>query len=316
MAYELATIADSNTPASNLSPGITREEMSVNSFTSADQRLANAIAKLQGKQVETAPQIAAVPISEGVADESAASGASLPLSPQLAALARKEQKLRQEQKALKADALAREQELKDAAEYRALKAKIAAGDYSEAEKLIDYEKLTQHKLGKDPKAEELEKVRSEIAALKSAQEKDVEDRFKAAVQQRRVAVKELIAKDDTFKAIKAKKAEEAVVQHILDTWENDEIELSPEDAAKEIEEELKARAKEWAALVQEDVKTEPVVEKRELPPLKTGMKTLTNNMASTGAIQTPRKPLHEMNDQERYAEARRRFEEKQAQGMR
>jgi len=127
---------------------------------------------------------------------------------------------------------------------------------------------------------------------------------------------DLIAKDDTFKAIKTKKAEEAVVQLILDTWEEEEIELSPEAAAKAVEDELKARAKEWASLIQEEVKQDPVVEKKELPPLKPGMKTLTNNMASTGEIKRPLKPLHTMTDTERYAEARRRYEEKLSQGMR
>ncbi len=316
MAYELATIADSAGPVSNMSPGINREEMNVNSFTSADTRLANAIAKLQGKPIAEMPKNNAGNISEVVTDEPVTSGGSLPLSPQLAALARKEQKLRQDQKALKASELAIQKERQEYAELKRLKEKIAAGDYSEAEKLIDYEKFTQAKLGRDPRTEELEKVRSEIAELKANQDKDVEDRFKSAVQQRRTAVKELIAKDDTFKAIKTKKVEEAVVQHILDTWEEDEIELSPEEAAQDIEKELKARAKEWASLIEEEVVAEPVVEKKELPPLKTGMKTLTNNMAATGEIKRPMKPLHMMTDTERYAEARRRYEDKLAQGIR
>jgi len=259
MAYELATLAEPNAQPSNLSPGINREEMQLNSFSSADTRLANAIAKLQGKPVQELPKNNATNINEVVTDEPVTSGASLPLSPQLAALARKEQKLRQDQKALKASELAIAKERQEYAELKALKEKIAAGDYSEAEKLIDYEKFTQAKLGRDPKTEELDKVRSEIAELKAAQHKDVEDRFKSAVQQRRTAVMDLIAKDDTFKAIKTKKAEEAVVQLILDTWEEEEIELSPEAAAKAVEDELKARAKEWASLIQEEVKQDPVV---------------------------------------------------------
>jgi hypothetical protein len=172
--------------------------------------------------------------------------------------------------------------------------------------------------GKIPRAEELEKVRSEIAALKAAQEKDISDRFESAVNQRRVAVKTLIATNEEFSTIRELNAEDAVVQHILDTWENEEIELSPEDAAKEVEAALLEKATKWTTLtkLKKQEPTEVVAEKKELPPLKAGMKTLTNDMASTGEIKRVTKPLHMMTESERYAEARRRYEEKLKTGMR
>ncbi len=311
MAYELANV-ESHQPTAPSAQSITREEKVIAMYDDAPARLAKAMSKVAGQ----APGNNAAVITEGVTtEEPVKSGASLPLSPQLAALARKEQQLRKEQAAVKARELALDKERTEISDLKRIKAQIAAGDYSEAGKLIDYEKFTQAQLGKDPKSEELERVRSEIAEIKAAQEKDIEERFNSAVNQRRTAVKALIATGDQFPAIKAKKAEEAVVQHILDTWENDDVELTPEEAAKEVEAELLARASDWASLIK---KQETVVqtEKKELPPLKTGMKTLTNDMASTGEIKRVTKPLHMMTESERYAEARARYEEKIKNGMR
>lgn len=324
MAYELANL-ESFSPQTTQVPTM-REEKTIESFADHKARVAAAMAKAAGTTTD-APVKTDAPITNdnAAAEPAKVDEVSRPLSPQLAALARKEQKFREEQRKLKVAEQALEAERKEIAELKELKAKLAAGDYSAADKLVDYEKYTQHKLGKDPKAEELESLRTDIAKLKADQEKDLNERFESAVNQRRVAIKTLMATDDAsqFKAIKELKAEEAVVQHILDTWENDSVELTPEDAAKEVEAALKEKAQKWASIY--ETKKEPTtevvpaietVEKRELPPLKTGMKTLTNNMASTGQIKPPVRPLHLMTEQERYVEARRRYEEKLKQGLR
>lgn len=317
MAYELAKI---ETPAPQVPQAPSREEKVVDMYDNAPARLAKALSKVTGATTtETAKNDASV-ITDSVVEADPSTGVSRPLSPQLAALARKEQKFREEQKKLKAAELALDAERKEIAELRALKAKIAAGDYSEIDKLVDYEKLTQHKLGQSPENKDLETLKSDLAALKADREKDIHDRFESAVNQRRVAVKTLIASGDEYSAIKELRAEDAVVQHILDTWENDEIELSPEEAAREVEAALLEKANQWAKLSRPPkTETEPAVveePKKELPPLKTGMKTLTNNMAATGEIKPSLKPLHLMSEQERYQEARRRYEEKIKSGMR
>lgn len=308
MAYELAQIADTPSPLTQQRQPIMREEREVSSFSNDEIRYAKALAKLQGKEDPTSKTVQPN-INDGVVAESTTGAASLPLSPQLAALARKEQKIRQSEQSIKAKELALETERKEVADLKALKAKLASGDYSDAEKFIDYEKFAQHKIGKDSKSEEMESLRADLAALKTAQEKDVSDRFEAAVNQRRIAIKSLVAENAEFSTIKELKAEDAVVQHILDTWENDEIDLSPEDAAKEVEAALLEKATKWTSLSKLKQNVE-VAEKKELPPLKAGMKTLTNNMAATGEIKRPTKPLHLMTESERYAEARRRAEEK------
>lgn len=317
MAYELANL-ETSPVATVPSPLALREERVVDMYADDKIRIAKAMAKLAPEgQKNDAPNIN----DSGTGGETLDATTSRPLSPQLAALARKEQKFREEQKKFKAAELALDAERKEIAELKALKEKLAAGDYSEADKLIDYEKLTQHKLGKDPRSEELDTLRSEIGALKADREKDINDRFESAVNQRRVAVKSLIASGDEYSAVKELKAEDAVVQHILDTWENDGIELSPAEAAKEVDTALREKAQKWAKIL--GTKEEPArVEEqkaestKELPPLKPAMKTLTNNMGSTGDIKPLKKPLHLMNDQERYLEARRRYEEKLQNGMR
>jgi hypothetical protein len=274
-------------------------------YSGDDARIARALSKLTGKS----ESINTPSINESVTAEPVNSAASLPLSPQLAALARKEQKFRQEQQALKAKELALDAERKEIAELKALKAKLAAGDYSEIDKVVDYEKLVQHKIGRDQKTEEMESLRNDIAALKAAQEKDVNERFESAVNQRRSAIKSLVAENPDFSTVKELKAEEVVVQLILDTWEEDEVELTPEEAAMAVEKELLERSKKWTSLTKLKSQEAPA-EKRELPPLKPAMKTLTNNMASTGEVKKPLKPLHLMTDQERYQEAYRRAQEK------
>lgn len=308
MSYELATIADPISQTSQPLPQ--REEKVLSAYGDSNARINQAIAKLQGKLPPPVETTDATNINDSEAGESAPGGASRQLSPQLAVLLKKEQKFRQEQAAFK-------KERAELEELRSLKAKIAAGDYSEADKLIDYEKFTQHKLGKDPKAEELAEFRAELAALKADRDKDVSDRFESAINQRRVAVKSLIASNEDYSTIKELKAEEAVVQLILDTWENEEVELSPDEAALMVEKELIERGRKWSSLKKlKSETTAETPEKKELPPLKTGTKTLTNNMASTGEIKRPSTPLHLMTEQERYAEARRRAEEKIKQGIR
>lgn len=306
MPYELTTIAN---PQQNSMPSAlpVREEKVVSMYSDTDARIAKALSKLRGEPVK----IDAPDINDNAEAAPSTSGASLPLSPQLAALARKEQKVRQYEQAVKAKELAIEADRKEVAELKALKAKLAAGDYSEIDKVVDYEKFTQQRLGKDPQAEAFEKLQAKIEALEADRNKDVNERFEYSINQRRSAVKSLVAENPEYSAIKKLNAEEAVVQLILDTWNEDEIELSPEEAAKEVQKELVERSKKWSSLTQTETQEAPA-EKRELPPLKPGMKTLTNNMASTGEIKPPSKPLHLMTEQERYAEAYRRAAEKEA----
>lgn len=249
-------------------------------------------------------------------EESKAPEDAVRLSPQLAALARREQKFRQERQQFEKDRTQIAAEREEIAQLRAMKEKLAAKDYSGLDGLVNYDDYSQYQVNKlngaDPVQDELRKLQNEISEIKKSSEDNVTKQFEAAVNERRLATTELVDKSDQFPRIKKAKAHEAVVQHILDTWEHDNKELSIEQAAKEVEEILLEKAKQWSALLEEE-KKEAEGEKRPLPPLKPGIKTLTNQVTS-GDFKRPMKPLHQMSDSDRWAEARRRAEEKLQKG--
>jgi hypothetical protein len=240
---------------------------------------------------------------------------SVSLSPAAAALARKEAKFREAQAALKTKEAELEKERNDLAELKGLREKLNAKDYSAIEGMVPYDEYTNYHVNKlngtSPEAKAIDEVKSEVERLKKVQADDIAKRFDAAVNERRTAVKRLVETDAKYSSIKELAAEEAVVQHILDTWEHDNIDLSPEQAALEVEEIILERAKKWSSLSKVRPSGEPVVEKSvELPPLKSGVKTLTNNMNATGEISRPKRSFQGMSDSERWAEARKRAEEK------
>lgn len=246
------------------------------------------------------------------------------LSPQMAALARKEQKIRSQEQDLKKKVAELQASTQEIAELKALKEKLKNKDYSGVEDLVKYDEYTQYLIEKEgnltPEQQQLKDLQEEVKSVKSAHEEDISKRFEAAVNDRRKAVTQLVASSPNFSSIKELKAEEAVVQHILDTWEHDSIDLSPEEAAKEVEAELFERAKRWSSLAKLKDQLDPAVasapKEKELPPLKPAVKTLTNNMQSSGDRARPLKPLSQMSDSERWAEARRRAEEKLSKGIR
>ena len=112
----------------------------------------------------------------------------------------------------------------------------------------------------------------------------------AALLERKKAVSELVEKSPDFVSIKELAMQDAVTQHIVDSWEKDGVELSVEDACKEVENELLEAAKKWTGLSKLKPKEEPEAQaKRPLPPLKQAVTTLTNSMQATGDVKLPKK---------------------------
>lgn len=250
-----------------------------------------------------------------VAAETKAPEETVTLSSQVTAIARKEAKVRQQQQALKAKEEALAAKATKFERLEALEKKLAEKDYSGLDDLVNYDEYTNYRIqklnGVDPNQEAIKKLENEITGIKKAHDDNISQQFDAAVKERRLAVNQLVESSAEFPGIKKLKQQEAVVQHILDTWEHDEIDLSVEQATKEVETELKERAKTWASIIEID----PAVdEKKQLPPLKNPVKTITNNM-TTSEVRKPLKSYHDMSESERYAEARRRVLEKlQKQG--
>lgn len=307
MAYEVEAIAPVTTPtdASIASSPVMREERVLDPYRQRASLLTKEIG--QKNTNDTSTQGSPAEAKEAPPAE------TVTLSPQMAALARKEQAFRRQQQELKAQREAFEAEKAEIAELKALKAKIASKDFSEVEKLVPYNEYAEYLINKGtqttPEQEALKKLESEVQGMKEAQKTDLEKRFEAAVAERKTAVTALVESSNEFPGIKKLKQEDAVVQHILDTWELDDVELTVEQAAKEVEEVMKERAKAWASILEQE--TPPVEEKKPLPPVRQqGPKTLTNEMTIQGEQKPSRKSFQGMTDVERYAEARRRAEEK------
>lgn len=238
------------------------------------------------------------------------------LSPQAAQLARREQKFRQQQQQLEKDRAQLATEKNEIAQLKAMKEKLAAKDYSGLDELVDYGEYSQYQVNKlngtDATQEELKKIHGKISEIEKRTEDNISKQFEAAVQERRIATAELVDKTDQFPRIKKAKAHEAVVQHILDTWEHDSQELSIEDAAKEVDAILLEKAKQWAALLEDQKETSQPQErgKPPLPPMKQGLRTLTNQVTVGDPVSRPQKALSQMSEDDRWAIARQRAKEK------
>lgn len=300
MAYEREAIATS--AIQNAPPQIMKEERVLDPYRVQGPTLKHTETGQQNTSRASAPQEETkVPHVE-----------TMTLSPAAAALARKEQKFRQQELEFKAKENALETERAELSELRSLKAKLANKDYSGIEAQVPYEDYTSYLLNKGqdltPEQAAVQKLQTELEAVKKAQQDDVSKRFDYAVAERRKVVTELVDANPEFSSIKELNMQDAVVQHILDTWEHDSIDLSPEQAAKEVEELLIEKGNRWAALPK--LRSTPVEDKKDLPPLKPSVQTLTNNMAPIGEIARPKRSYEGMSDSERYAEARRRAEEK------
>lgn len=312
MSYEKSLISESTSALPQSNPLIMREDREIDPYRASKAHSKTMEAAESGQTTVNESEIKPVETTDKPPE-------AVTLSPQMAVLARKEQQFRRSQQELRAKEQALEAERAEIADLKALKAKLASKDYSGIEDLVKYDDYTNYLIEKEsnlsPEQQALKKLEAKLETLESSQKEDVTKRFEAAVSERRKAVTQLVETSEEFSAIKELKMQEAVVQHILDTWEHDNVDLSPEEAAKEVEQELIDRAGKWSALTKLKPKAEPLLdEKKQLPPLKPGIKTLTNNMAATGEIKRAVKPLHLLSEAERYAEARRRAEEKLKQG--
>lgn len=242
----------------------------------------------------------AVPEQENIAEE------TVTLSPKISALARKEQAMRRREIELRNKERELEAKLADSEKYKTLKEKLAAKDYSAAEELgLSHEEYTQHLLKKqeseDPATERYRKLESELEALKKGREEDSVKEYQANQALWKQEISKVVSENVEFSSIKELKAEEVVLRHINDSFEEDGIELTAEEAAKEIEAALVERAEKFASLSKLKSKTDAP---KTLPPPKA--KTITQNMTTT-PVKSSVKPMHLMSESEQWAEATRRY---------
>ena len=231
--------------------------------------------------------------------------------------AQKEARYKQELAKLEQAYTALKAEAEGLSELKGFKEKLANKDYSELAQLVNYEEYTNYLIDQagsaDPAKAELNALKSEVAALKDNQKSEIDKLFDRVVSERRAEVKQLVETDPNLSTIKSRKEEEAVVQHILDTYESDGIELTVAQAAQEVEAALFEIAQTWTSVP----KLAQTATAKEAPaPVKVAPKvtTLTNSMQAAGEIKRISKPLYEIsNTADRIREARIRAAEKLAQ---
>ena len=289
MAYEKTLITENATVTpTNITPTMREEKIVEYKPRVPRETTPNVTATAQTVAADTGGQTttngeAEQPIDAGKSED------AIKLSPQMAALARKEQRFREQVAAHKQKELELENERKELAELKALKSKLAAKDFSDIEKHVPYDAYTNYLLskteGQTAEQQAIKELQAKVSSVETKFAETVTKQFEAAVNERRRAVGALIELPE-YAAIKKAGASEAVVQHMLDTWEHDNVDLTPEQAAKEVAAELIERAKKWQGLLEEKKQETKVDDSsqdtRELPPLNPAIKTLTNNMAATG----------------------------------
>lgn len=233
---------------------------------------------------------------------------SVRLSPQLSALARKEQAFRQKELALSEREKAIEAKLAQADRYSQLEAKFKSKDFSQAEEMgLDYEGYTKWLLdkqaGEDPQSEKYKALEEKIQALEKSQEEKASAEYEETVAEYKREIDQLVETSPDFPKIKKAAKQDAVLQLILDSWEEDSLEMTVDQAAKDVEIYLGEEAKKWASLMEEP---KPVVEEQKLPSPKIGSRTLTQQMQPSGIEKVAQKSLQHLSESERYEEARRR----------
>lgn len=227
------------------------------------------------------------------------------LSPQLTALARKEAKIRAQEQAFKAReeaAAAKEAEFGKLTE---IKAKLAAKDYSILDEIgVSYEEWTNYLINKGDANDPVKQLEKKLTAFEEQQKAQVSKQYEATVNQYRRDVKNLVSSNPEFDSIKSQAAEEHVVQHIIDTFNEDGDILTVEQACKEVEDAIIEEAMQYANLSKVKAKFQPIEasQPKTLPPPKAVSKTLTNQ-ATAGTESKPRNQFQHLSPKERIAQA-------------
>lgn len=164
-----------------------------------------------------------------------------------------------------------------------------------AEQGISYDDVVQQILNQQPKNPQVEAkmsaMESKIQALtqmlednKKSQVEAQDASYKAAVNQIRLDVKNLVKNDSNFELIQAANATNDVVQLIEETYQKDGILLSVEQASEEVEKYLEEEAMKFTRLgkIKKKLETTSTSQAQQQPQQKQSqpMKTLTNAASS------------------------------------
>lgn len=255
-----------------------------------------------------AEKLTAAPV-EGVQEETTAE--EKPLSPQFAALARKEKDLRrmqQEIAAEKAKITAKEEEYKT----KYIPKDRLTGSTLETllENGITYEQIASMALNQpSQETQAIAELKRELAALRdehkqslSKSEEQQASAYQNAVNQIRNEAKILIDSDAEYETIKATDSVEKVVQYIEETYKTEGVVKTVQEAAKFVEEELLEQALKFAGLNKVKAKLAPqeqTIEAQKLAPTKQSQTTQTIKTLTNAGTATTSKPLSSRERRER-----------------
>ena len=248
--------------------------------------------------------------NEAVVEQTASPEESVKLSPQISALARKEQAQRKREQQLIQRERALEAKLADAEKYSQLKAKLAAKDYSAADELgMSYEEYTQYLVDKQAKAnpeeERYRNLEERQKALEKARDEDAVKEYQQNQGLWKQEIAKVVAENPEFSTIKELGLEDMVLKHVNDSFDEDDVELTVEQACKEIEEEALKRAEKFASISKiKKVEDAP----KALGAPKTSPKTITQSMTVSSEKKPSTKPFHLMTESEQWEEATRRVQ--------
>lgn len=212
--------------------------------------------------------------------------AAVTLSPQLTALARKQQKLQSE---IQAQREKEAQWEKDKAGYVSKDAIKAKAQQNAAEALADlgftYDEITNLLLDQQNGQDPVQQLKSEIDSLKKSQEESTVKLFEQTVAQYRTEASKIIASDEKYVMLKDEpEAAKAAIDELLEdfdkTGETKDISYYldlAEDGLKEMATSLASRLEKTKKPEQEV--TAPA--KKQLPPPAQAQRTLTQQVATT-----------------------------------
>lgn len=233
-------------------------------------------------------------VNENEVQEAPKTAQQDPMSPQFAALARKEKAIREQARQIqaeKAEMKARLEQIENESNSK-WKQRISQNPWDVMiEAGLTPEQATNMILNQ-PKPEEIElqKLRKEIESLKNSQDdsknlfkKQQDEQYQQAKKQINNEVKMLVDSDETYETIKHMGAQDAVTELIEQTFLQDGYLMDVEKAAQEVEEYLVDHSLKLARLKKVQSRLAPVVEttqKQEIPQ-KQQSNTLSNRMTPT-----------------------------------
>lgn len=258
------------------------------------------------------------PTSQAPVQEAPRAASEESLSSHYATLARKEKALRAKSQQQETAIRAREARL--AEQEAAIKAKEAeyTSNYIPKEKLtsdtlnalldagLSYDQITEAMLQQQSqpdftKSRAYLEMQGELKAVKQAQElakKSLEDQqtqaYQQAVNQIKTEAKKLVFTDPNFETIKTTNSVQDVVELIEETFKQDGVLLSVEEAAQLVEDHLVEEAMKIAGLkkIQQRLQAStPSAQKATDEPKQQQLKTLTNQVSSTRQLSAKERAL-------------------------